>query len=74
MYFSRFDVVRLALFGHAVARSSSVRFRVRFRPVPELNDSVRFGSAGSVRFLIPSCHWCRQERAEEPVACTVSKQ
>ena len=28
--------------------------RVRFRPVPELNGSVRFGS---VRFLIPSCLW-----------------
>ena len=55
-------------------RFGSVRFRVRFRPVPELNGSVRFGSAGSVRFLIPSCHWCRQVRAEEPVACTVSKQ
>ena len=33
----------------------SGRFRVRFRPVPESNGSVRFGSAGSVRFLIPSC-------------------
>ena len=28
----------------------------RFRPVPKLNGSVRFGSAGSVRFLIPSCY------------------
>ena len=37
-------------------RFSAVRFRVRFRPVPELNGSVRFGSAGSVRFLIPSCY------------------
>ena len=52
------------------------------RPVPAGSGikrlgSVRFGwfdSAGSVRFLIPSCHWCRQVRAEEPVACTVSKQ
>ena len=35
-------------------RSGSVRFHVRFRPVPELNGSVRFGSAGSVRFLIRS--------------------
>ena len=26
-----------------MARSGSVRFRVRFRPVPELNGSVRFG-------------------------------
>ena len=50
------------------------RFRARFRPVPESNGSVRFGSAGSVRFLIPSCHWCRQVRAEKPVACTVNKQ
>ena len=33
----------------------SVRFRVRFRPLPELNGSVRLGSAGSVWFLIPSC-------------------
>ena len=33
----------------------SVRFRVRFRPVPKLKASVRFGLAGSVRFLIPSC-------------------
>ena len=43
-----------------MARSSSVRFRVRFRPVPELSDSVRlgsvrFGSASSARFLIRSC-------------------
>ena len=36
-------------------RFGSVRFRVRFRPVPELiSSSVRFVSAGSVRFLIPS--------------------
>ena len=55
-------------------RFGSVRLRVRFRPVPELHGSIRFGSAGSVRFLIPSCHWCRQVRDEEPVACTVSKQ
>ena len=33
-------------------RFGSDRFRVRFGPVPELNGSVRFGSAGSVRFLI----------------------
>ena len=37
-------------------RFGSVRFRVRFRPVPELNGSVRFGSAGfgsvSYSFLI----------------------
>ena len=37
-------------------RFGSVRFRVRFRPVQELNGSVRFGSAGSVRFLLPSCY------------------
>ena len=35
-------------------RFGSVRFRLQFRPVPELIVSVRFGSAGSVRFLIPS--------------------
>ena len=52
---SQFDAVRPAFFGRIVARSDSVRFRVRFRPVPELHGSVRFGSAGSVRFLIPSC-------------------
>ena len=34
----------------------SVRFRVRFRPIPELNGSVRFGRFGSVRFLAPSCY------------------
>ena len=51
---SRFDAVRLAFLGRVVARSGSVRFRVRFRPVPELNGSVWFGSAGSIRFLIPS--------------------
>ena len=41
---------------HGSVRFGSVRFRVRFRPVPESNGSVRFGSAGSVRFLIPSWH------------------
>ena len=55
MYFSRFDVVRLAFFGHAVALSGSVRCGSasdsgRFR-----NSTVRFGSAGWVRFLLPSC-------------------
>ena len=40
-------------------RFGSVRFGFRFRPVPKLHGSVRFGSAGSagsagsVRFLIP---------------------
>ena len=55
-----------------INRSGSVRFHVRFRPVPELNGSVRFGRFGSVSssFL---CHWCRQVRAREPVACTVGK-
>ena len=37
-------------------RFGSVRFRSRFRPVPELNGSVRFGLAGSVWFLIPSVY------------------
>ena len=50
LYFSRFDAVRLAFFGHVMARSSSVRFRVRFRPVPEFNGLVRFGSVRPVRF------------------------
>ena len=27
-------------------RMGSVRFRIRFRPVPEFNGSVRFGSVG----------------------------
>ena len=35
---------------------TTLRFHVRFRPVPKLNGSVRFGSAGSVRFLVPSCY------------------
>ena len=30
--------------------SGSVRFRVRFRPIPKLNGSVRFGSIRPVRF------------------------
>ena len=50
MYFTRFDAVRLAFFGHAVARSGSVRFGSasgsgRFR-----NYTVRFGSVRPVRF------------------------
>ena len=40
---SRFDAVRPAFFSRVVARSGSVRFRVRFRPVPESNGPVRFG-------------------------------
>ena len=65
--FSRFDAVRPSFFGRVVARSGSVRFRVRFRPVPELNGSVRFGSAASVRFLIPS-RWIesRKPTAQRP--------
>ena len=42
-----------------------VRFRLRFRPVPELSGSVRFGSAGPVRFLIPSCLPGAREAADE---------
>ena len=55
--FSRFDAVRPAFIRtrRGSVRFGSVRLRVRFRSVPELNGSVRFGSAGSVRFLIPSC-------------------
>ena len=55
--YSRFDAVRLAFFERVVARFDSVRFRVRFRPAPDRIKrfgSVRFRSAGSVRFLIPS--------------------
>ena len=33
-------------------RFDSVRFRVLFRPVPELNGSVRFGVIGSVSYSI----------------------
>ena len=51
----RFGAVRPALFGLAVARSGSFRFDFasgsgRFR-----SHKVRFGSVGSVRFLVPSC-------------------
>ena len=42
---------------HGSVRFGSVRFRVRFRPVPELNGLVRFGLAGSVGFLIPSFNY-----------------
>ena len=67
---NRFDSIRFAsgpfenwsvrpeLFGRVVARSGSVRFRIRFRPVPKSNGSVRFGRLGSVSssilFLLPS--------------------
>ena len=59
-YSSRFDAVRPAFFGRVVARSGSVsvRFGSSLRPVPAgsgINSSVRFGSAGSLRFLFPSC-------------------
>ena len=47
-------------------RFGSVRFHVRFRPIPELNGSVRFGSAGSVRFLIPSCAQAKRRSELEP--------
>ena len=40
----RFDVVRPAVLE-----------RVTFRPVPKLSGSFRFGSAVSVRLIIPSC-------------------
>ena len=51
MCLSRFDAVWPPFVGRLVARFGSVRFRVRFRPVPELNGSVRpirFGRFGSV--------------------------
>ena len=73
----RFSSVRFGKFIFPVRRGSacvvrtrrgsirfvSVRFRVRFRPVPEFNGLIRFGSAGSVRFLIPSCHINETEEA-----------
>ena len=39
-------------------RFDLVCFRVRFRPIPEFK-AVRFGSAGSVRCLTPSCNDAR---------------
>ena len=39
----RFDAVRPVLCERVMAWSGSVRFRVRFRPVPKSNASVRFG-------------------------------
>ena len=52
-------------------RFGSLRFRVRFRPVPELNGSVRFGRFGSVRFLT-SCygelrHFCDDPDCPNPI-------
>ena len=43
---------------HGLVRFGSASGSGRFRPVPELNGSVRFGSAGSVGFRIPSCQCC----------------
>ena len=44
-------------------RFGSVRFRVRFRPVPKLNGSVRFGRFGSVAYsflyLFKTAQWHR---------------
>ena len=54
-HFSQVDAVWPALFGRVMVRSGSVRFRVRFRPVSQLNSSVRFGLVRPVLFLIPSC-------------------
>ena len=42
-------------YTHIISIFLEIPPRVWFRPVPELNGSVRFGSAGSVRFPIPSC-------------------
>ena len=76
----RFGSVRTTIFlgstwfglrclGRVVARSGSVRcrVRVRFRPVPELHGSARFGSVRFGSVLIPSwgSRWGREgERAE----------
>ena len=51
----------------------SVRFHVRFRPVPELNGSDRFGSAGSVRFLVPSCKKWEEVRSQEELSEEMTK-
>ena len=48
-------------------RFGSVRFRVLFRPVPELIGSVRFGLAGSVQLLIPSCECYVQQASDVDV-------
>ena len=69
----RFDAVRPALFGRVVARSGSVRFCVRFRPVPKLNGSVRFGSAGSVR-LVRFGFLFLPDRCREPGHTSISSQ
>ena len=53
--FSWFDAVRPALFGRVVARSDSVRSGSAVSSGRFRNSRVWFGSAGSVRFLIPSC-------------------
>ena len=51
-------------------RLDSVRFRVRFRPVPELMGSVRFGSVRPVRFgllflPVDTVRCCVQEHTEQ---------
>ena len=48
-----FDAVRHAILRtrRGPVRSASVRFRVRFWPVPKLNGWVRSGLSGSVRFI-----------------------
>ena len=45
-------------------RFGSVRFRVRFRPVPKLSSSVRFVSAGSVRFLTTRIEWLKSSKQQ----------
>ena len=64
------------VFRTCSVRFGSVRFRVRFRPVPDLNGSVRFGRFGSVAHsflsLVPpdsrrgaSCMYCKQAVREK---------
>ena len=67
----RFGWVRFGKLCFLVRRGSTCVFRLRLGSVrfvsasysrinvpagSRINDSVRFDSAGSVRFLIPSCH------------------
>ena len=65
---SRFDAVRPAfLFGRVVARSASVRFGSASGSGRFQNETVRFGSAGSVRFLflpVGVLRICQTSRAD----------
>ena len=58
---SRFDAVRPALLERVMVRSGSVRFGSAFGSGRFRNFTVRFGSAGSVRFLTPSWYFTDQK-------------